>query len=60
MEVLVVVLLFGGFIVTLHGNVELVGGTGVIVFQDFVQEEIPDLERERENERRWREDTKTR
>ena len=43
LEVLIVILLLGALVVGFDGNVELFGGSGVIVLQDFVQEEIPDL-----------------
>ena len=43
LEVLIMVLLLGPLVVGLAGDVELFGGSGVVVLQDFVEEDVPDL-----------------
>lgn len=45
LEVLVLVLLLCALVVTLYCDEVCLGGSGVVVDQDFVQEEIPNLDK---------------
>ncbi len=48
LTIMVVILLLGGFVIALAGHVELLSRSRIIVLQNFVKEDIPNLELEHE------------
>lgn len=41
LKVVIVILLFGVFVVGYTGLVECVGGVGIVVLEEFVEEDVP-------------------